>query len=95
MSSASEAAEPLPPPWLNADRQAESARPTPVGRVPLGKHCWVVDAPDHPGAWPGLLVQWHRHPGGIWVGQVAVIAGEVGDQQVVEIWIEAGYLRPA
>ena len=65
-------------------------------RVPLGKHCWVVDAPGHPGRWPGLLLEWRRDPaGGEWAGRVAVVGGAPGDRRPVEVWVGARYLRSA
>lgn len=62
--------------------------------VPLGKHCWLVDAPGHPGRWPGLLLEWRRDPvGGEWAGRVAVVGGNPGDRRPVEVWVSARYLR--
>ena len=35
-----------------------------------GRHCWVLDPPDAPGTWPGLLVEWRQREDG-WHGRVA------------------------
>jgi hypothetical protein len=61
---------------------------------PVGKHCWVVGAPGHPGAWPALLLEWRKDPGGAWAGRVAVVGGTAEDRRPVEVWVSAEHLRP-
>lgn len=52
-----------------------------------GRHCWVVDPPEAPGRWPGLLAEWRRAPDGLWEGRV-VYAVAVRDRCVlVEGWL--------
>ena len=52
-----------------------------------GRHCWVVDPPEGPGRWPGLLAEWRRAPDGLWEGRV-VYAVAVRDRCVlVEGWL--------
>jgi hypothetical protein len=64
--------------------------------APLGKHCWVVDSPGHPGRWPGLLLEWRKDPvEGEWAGRIAVVGGSPGDRRPVEVWVSARYLRSA
>ena len=63
--------------------------------APLGKHCWVVDYPRPPGAWPALLCQWKQRNDGGWLPEVAVIGGDPREPEIVALWIEAEYLRPA
>jgi hypothetical protein len=86
-----------------ADRAARSgvpAAPPPgppaPGRRPAGnghgRHCWVLDPPDAPGTWPGLLVEWRQREGG-WHGRVAyTVIGEHGPV-LVEAWLPADQLK--
>jgi hypothetical protein len=47
----------------------------------------VVDPPEAPGRWPGLLAEWRRAPDGLWEGRV-VYAVAVRDRCVlVEGWL--------
>ncbi len=57
------------------------------------RHCWVADAPGHPGEHPGLLAEWRRTPSG-WEGRVVYALPERGGgSRLVERWVEAGHLR--
>jgi hypothetical protein len=71
-----------------------SAEPDVEDRPPQGKHCWVVDYPGHPGAWPGLLAGWKRAADGEWRGHVAVVGQSAEGLRLASLWIEARYLRP-
>jgi hypothetical protein len=56
-------------------------------RETSGRHCWVVDPPEAPGRWPGLLAEWRRATDGLWEGRV-VYAVAVRDRCVlVEGWL--------
>ncbi len=60
------------------------------------QHCWVVDAPQSPGSWPGLLTEWRRDADGVWFGQVAwAVDGATGDGDTVllQAWLPAHLLR--
>lgn len=59
-----------------------------------GRHCWVVDAPGHPGRWPGVLLEWRRTDRG-WRGLVAYVMPEpYGDGvRLVERWLPADHLE--
>ncbi|MDP9406570.1 MAG: hypothetical protein M3P95_01400 [Actinomycetota bacterium] len=47
----------------------------------------MLDPPEAPGRWPGLLAEWRRAPDGLWEGRV-VYAVSVGDRCVlVEAWL--------
>ena len=64
-----------------------AAREQSTAREPSGRHCWVLDPPEAPGRWPGLLAEWRRAPDGLWEGRV-VYAVPVRDRCVlVEAWL--------
>ncbi len=88
-----------------ADRAARSGVPGPPAAEPPpsagrrraagdghGRHCWVLDPPDAPGTWPGLLVEWRQREGG-WQGRVAyTVVGDHGPV-LVEAWLPADRLK--
>ena len=59
-----------------------------------GRHCWVVDAPGHPGRYPGLLIEWRRRTQ-TWDGLVAYVLPEPNGEgsRLVERWIDSQYLQ--
>jgi hypothetical protein len=57
-----------------------------------GRHCWVVDPPEWPGTWPGLLVEWRQQAGG-WHGRVAYTVTGPHGPVLVETWLPADRLR--
>ena len=58
------------------------------------RHCWVVDAPGHPGRYPGLLAEW-RQAGADWEGRVVYAMDEPGTEaRLVERWVPAACLEP-
>src|SRR3954451_22421525 len=60
---------------------------------PPGRHCWVVDCPEAPGRWPGLLLEWVRERDG-WRGKVVMIAeGDLGPVTLV-LWVAGEHLQP-
>lgn len=72
-------------------QHARSARPP-----ARSQHCWVVDAPQSPGSWPGLLTEWRRDDAGTWHGRVAwAVDGPTGDADTVllQAWLPAHLLR--
>ena len=86
-----------------ADRAARSGVPTtaPPGapasaRRPAGdghgRHCWVLDPPDAPGTWPGLLVEWRQREDG-WQGRVAYTLLGAHGPVLVEAWLPADQLK--
>jgi hypothetical protein len=86
-----------------ADRAARSGVPatsppeTPgAGRRPAGdghgRHCWVLDPPDAPGTWPGLLVEWRQAEDG-WQGRVAYTVVGAHGPVLVEAWLAAEQLK--
>lgn len=63
---------------------------------PRAQHCWVVDPPQSPGRWPGLLTEWRREPSGAWSGRVAwAVDGGAPDLDTVllQAWLPAHHLR--
>ncbi len=63
---------------------------------PRAQHCWVVDPPQSPGRWPGLLTEWRREPSGAWSGRVAwAVDGATPDADTVllQAWLPAHLLR--
>ena len=86
-----------------ADRAARSGVPTAAppgapesGRRPAGdghgRHCWVLDPPDAPGTWPGLLVEWRQREDG-WQGRVAYTLLGAHGPVLVEAWLPADQLK--
>jgi hypothetical protein len=73
-----------------------SERVDPPPAQARAQHCWVVDAPQSPGRWPGLLTEWRRDADGVWFGQVAwAVDGPTGDADTVllQAWLPAHLLR--
>ena len=88
-----------------ADRAARSGVPVPASPVPPppppdrrpagnghGRHCWVLDPPDAPGTWPGLLVEWRQRDDG-WHGRVAYTVVGAHGPVLVEAWLPADQLK--
>jgi hypothetical protein len=63
--------------------------------APASRHCWVSGLPDHPGRWPGLLLEWRKITASVWQGRV-VYAVEDGRQTIlIEAWLSGTCLEPA
>jgi hypothetical protein len=83
-----------------ADRAARSGVPAPAPPPPVprpagaghGRHCWVLDPPDAPGTWPGLLVEWRQQEDG-WHGRVAYTVVGAHGPVLVEAWLPADQLK--
>jgi hypothetical protein len=62
-------------------------------RPPTRRHCWVVDAPGHPGRYPGLLAEWRRRDDD-WEGRVVYALDEADNGcRLVERWVPGGCLE--
>ena len=89
-------ATPSPLPALTTDPEpVELAEP--VQRLPRGeraRHCWVVETPEAPGRWPGVLLGWERRPDGGWVGRVMMAAEGREGMVTMTLWVRAEHLRP-
>ena len=69
-------------------------RPEPESRASNVRHCWVQNAPGHPGRYPGLVIEWRRSAE--WEAFVAYLMAEQdGRHRLVQRWLPAGCLRPA
>src|SRR3954470_24382926 len=75
---------------------AAAPGPPATGRRPAGdghgRHCWVLDPPDAPGTWPGLLVEWRQREDGWQGGWAYAVVGEHGPV-LVEAWLPAERLK--
>ena len=87
---------PVPPSSTSSESSAPPAAP-PSARRPAGdghgRHCWVLDPPDAPGTWPGLLVEWRQRNGG-WQGRVVYTVIGPHGAALVESWLPAARLEP-
>ncbi|MDX6258251.1 MAG: hypothetical protein QOJ11_4585 [Frankiales bacterium] len=78
-----------------AQRSELSQVPGPAGPATTARHCWVSGLPDHPGRWPGLLLEWRKVTPSVWQGRV-VYAFHDGRQTVlIEAWLSGTCLEPA
>ena len=79
----------------NGPTLAERVGAAPSRRGDDARHCWVVDAPGHPGRWPGLLLEWRRETDG-WVGRVAYAIPDLDrpGARMIERWLPAHCLSP-
>ena len=77
----------------NGPTLAERVGATQVRRGDVARHCWVVDAPGHPGRWPGLLLEWRREGDG-WLGRVAYAIPDLDrpGARMIERWLPADCL---
>lgn len=78
----------------NGPTLAERVGATAPRRGDDARHCWVVDAPGHPGRWPGLLLEWRREDDG-WLGRVAYAIPDLdrAGARMIERWLPATCLR--
>lgn len=58
------------------------------------RHCWVVDPPDCPGRWAGVLLEWRTDQDGR-SGRVVYVVIDDGQAVKVSAWVPAEHLRPA
>jgi hypothetical protein len=75
-----------------APPQEPVAEPAPRQRTDADRHCWVLDPPEWPGTWPGLLVEWRQRADG-WHGRVAYTVGGPHGPVLVEAWLPADRLQ--
>ena len=69
----------------------------PAQRLPQGeraRHCWVVNTPEAPGRWPGVLLGWERRPDGGWVGRVMMAASGREGMVTMTLWVRSEHLQP-
>jgi len=58
------------------------------------RHCWVDGPPDHPGPWPGVIVEWRLADDG-WSALVVYVVTEGPSSTTVHTRLPARFLRPA
>ena len=83
------------PPSASSESSGPPAAPPPARRPAgdgHGRHCWVLDPPDAPGTWPGLLVEWRQREDG-WHGRVAYTVVGAHGPVLVEAWLPADQLK--
>jgi hypothetical protein len=86
---------PVPPSATSSESSGPPAAPPPARRPAgdgHGRHCWVLDPPDAPGTWPGLLVEWRQREDG-WHGRVAYTVVGAHGPVLVEAWLPADQLK--
>lgn len=81
------------------DRPVVTPGAAPPPRKPQ-RHCWVEGPPDHPGPWPGVVVEWRRDPNGTaWSALVVYVVTEDANatttSTTVQTWVASRFLRPA
>lgn len=60
---------------------------------PSLRHCWIVDAPEAAGRWPGVLLGWERDGKG-WLGRVMMAVEGREGMVTMTLWVRAEHLRP-
>ena len=60
------------------------------------RHCWVQGPKEHPGPWPGVVVQWRQEPGARgWSALVVYVVLDGPDPATVQAWVSSAFLTPA
>ena len=76
----------------SADLAVAPQQRPPADRAP--RHCWVVNAPEVPGRWPGVLLGWEQDHKG-WLGRVILAAEGSEGMVTMTLWVRAEHLHPA
>ena len=82
-------------PGAEGGGQESRPGPAPAPATATARHCWVVDPPEAPGRWPGLLAEWRRAPDGLWEGRVVYAVLTAGRCVLVEGWLGMHRLEQA
>ena len=62
----------------------------------MGLPAWVEGPDDHPGPWPGVVIEWRRDAlTGGWAALVVYVVAEANTTTTVQTWLSARFLRPA
>ncbi|MDX6201109.1 MAG: hypothetical protein QOF82_2311 [Frankiales bacterium] len=78
-----------------AERSELSRAPGPTGPATTARHCWVSGLPDHPGRWPGLLLEWRKVTPTLWQGRVVYTVHDGRQTVLIEAWLSGTCLEPA
>jgi hypothetical protein len=62
---------------------------------PAARHCWVTGLADHPGRWPGLLLEWRKVTPSSWQGRVVYAVDDARQTILIEAWLSGSCLEPA
>jgi hypothetical protein len=77
------------------ERTELSRTPESSGRPSSARHCWVSGLPDHPGRWPGLVLEWRKVTPSIWQGRVVYAVHDGRQTVLIEAWLSGACLEPA
>jgi hypothetical protein len=77
------------------ERTELSRTPESPGRPSSARHCWVSGLPDHPGRWPGLVLEWRKVTPSIWQGRVVYAVHDGRQTVLIEAWLSGACLEPA
>jgi hypothetical protein len=77
------------------ERTELSRTPQPAERPSSARHCWVSGLPDHPGRWPGLVLEWRKVTPSIWQGRVVYAVHDGRQTVLIEAWLSGACLEPA
>ena len=75
--------------------RSELSRPGPSPeRSTSAQHCWVTGLPQHPGRWPGLLLEWRKVTASVWQGRVVYAVDDGRQTVLVQEWLSGSCLEP-
>ena len=77
-----------------AERSELSRTPAPDPRPTAARHCWVSGLADHPGRWPGLVLEWRKITPSVWQGRVVYAVHDGRQPILVEAWLSGSCLEP-
>jgi hypothetical protein len=78
-----------------AERLQASAPAVAPAPAPASRHCWVSGLADHPGRWPGLLLEWRKVTASVWQGRVVYAVDDGRQTILIEEWLSGVCLEPA
>ena len=69
--------------------------PTSAAALPSSRHCWVSGLAEHPGRWPGLVLEWRKVTPSVWQGRVVYAIHDGRQTVLIEAWLSGACLEPA
>lgn len=72
-----------------------ASTPAAASSVPAARHCWVSGLAEHPGRWPGLVLEWRKVTPSIWQGRVVYAVDDARQTILIEAWLSGSCLEPA
>ena len=70
-----------------AERSRASLGGEAPATAPVSRHCWVSGLADHPGRWPGLVLEWRKATPTIWQGRVVYAVDDGRQTILIEAWL--------